>query len=172
MPLAAGRPCSAPRCPNVVTKAEPCPTHSKYRAPRSEETAARDRFYHTARWLKFRRWFLGTDCETAGCQHAAPHALCQDCAGQGRTTAATDVDHITPRAEGGADLDARNARGLCKPCHSRRTRRAMNGDRGSNSLESEAMGARQALGGVLYGLGTGRNDRNEPEKGGNAAPVA
>lgn len=34
---------------------------------------------------------------------------------------AVDFDHIVPRSRGGADLAARNVRGLCRSCHSRRT---------------------------------------------------
>lgn len=46
--------------------------------------------------------------------------LCQRCAQQGRTTAATEVDHIVPLARGGAD-DLDNLQSLCRDCHSAKT---------------------------------------------------
>lgn len=46
--------------------------------------------------------------------------LCRDCKEQGRITAATVPDHITPLALGGTDTDD-NIRCLCKPCHDKRT---------------------------------------------------
>ena len=91
---------------------------------RAPDTVERGRFYRTTPWQRFRRWFLATTCADAGCSHATAHALCQDCHEHGRVEAATDVDHIVPRADGGADLDPRNCRGLCASCHSRRTMEA------------------------------------------------
>lgn len=42
--------------------------------------------------------------------------LCQICARAGRVTPATEVDHITPKAKGGAEtLD--NTQSVCAPCH-------------------------------------------------------
>jgi 5-methylcytosine-specific restriction protein A len=54
--------------------------------------------------------------------------LCQPCARAGRTTMATEVDHITPKAKA-ARLgwsDARtnhpdNCQAICSPCHKRKT---------------------------------------------------
>ena len=45
------------------------------------------------------------------------HPWCVACAVQ---TPATDVDHIVPRAQGGADHWP-NLQALCHPCHSRKT---------------------------------------------------
>jgi len=42
--------------------------------------------------------------------------LCVDCQRQGRVKLATQRDHITPLAEGGAD-DPDNTQGLCDDCH-------------------------------------------------------
>jgi 5-methylcytosine-specific restriction protein A len=52
--------------------------------------------------------------------------LCRICAGAGRTTIATRVDHIKPLALGGLDLDA-NCRSLCVPCHTAVTREQFRG---------------------------------------------
>lgn len=48
------------------------------------------------------------------------HPLCVMCAQRGLTVVAQHVDHIIPRAEGGAD-DEGNLQALCHPCHSRKT---------------------------------------------------
>lgn len=48
--------------------------------------------------------------------------LCVVCEGKGRTTAATEVDHIKPLHKGGTD-DQDNLQGLCHDCHSDKTRR-------------------------------------------------
>ncbi|GEB79233.1 hypothetical protein DDE01_06480 [Desulfovibrio desulfuricans] len=55
--------------------------------------------------------------------------LCRACAAQGRITAATDVDHIVSRAQGGTD-DRANLQPLCHACHSRKTAQQDGGLRG------------------------------------------
>ena len=47
--------------------------------------------------------------------------LCQACKRQGRLTPAKDVDHITPKAQGGID-DPDNLQSLCRSCHIKKTR--------------------------------------------------
>ena len=42
--------------------------------------------------------------------------LCQACLKLGRTTPATQVDHITPKAQGGTDDDG-NLQAICAACH-------------------------------------------------------
>lgn len=51
----------------------------------------------------------------------AEEPLCRHCLAQGRTEAATIVDHIVPIAGGGTD-DRSNLQGLCGPCHDVKTR--------------------------------------------------
>lgn len=113
MPTAVLTPCTTPGCPSLLMRgAGPrCGSHRRERERRREAWRSdRDRFYDTQRWRRFRRWFL------------ARHPLCEmDCKTQGRATAATDVDHITPLAQGGAPLDEANCRAGCHSCHSRRT---------------------------------------------------
>lgn len=46
--------------------------------------------------------------------------LCVCCAGLGRTTVATEVDHILPLFKGGTD-DLENLQSLCGECHARKT---------------------------------------------------
>ncbi len=48
--------------------------------------------------------------------------LCMACRAQDRVSAATEVDHIVPIAEGGTD-ERENLQGLCSGCHAANTAR-------------------------------------------------
>ena len=48
--------------------------------------------------------------------------LCVSCEAKGKTTAATEVDHIQPLHKGGTD-EPDNLQGLCRDCHADKTRR-------------------------------------------------
>lgn len=48
--------------------------------------------------------------------------LCQVCLALGLLTPATEVDHIIPKAKGGAD-DERNLQAICTDCHASKTTR-------------------------------------------------
>ena len=48
--------------------------------------------------------------------------LCQPCQREGRVTPFAEVDHITPKHQGGENTVA-NAECVCKPCHRRKTAR-------------------------------------------------
>ena len=50
----------------------------------------------------------------------AAHPLCVCCRAKGRTSLATELDHITPLAKGGTD-EPSNWQGLCEPCHKDKT---------------------------------------------------
>jgi 5-methylcytosine-specific restriction protein A len=63
---------------------------------------------YDARWRRLRLMFL----------HA--HPLCAECAGQGRTVAASEAHHQVAKRDGGSDAFS-NLVALCKPCHSRIT---------------------------------------------------
>ena len=76
------------------------------------------RKHHTAKtterglgweWQKFRLRILKRDLY-----------LCQPCKREGRTTPATEVDHIIPRAKGGEMTDS-NAQSICGACHEAKT---------------------------------------------------
>lgn len=48
--------------------------------------------------------------------------LCEPCQVIGRTTLATEVDHITPhRGDWALFFSPKNLQSICKPCHSRKT---------------------------------------------------
>lgn len=57
-------------------------------------------------WRRARELALIRDC-----------GLCVLCKAQQRVTPATEVDHITPIAEGGAEFHLDNLRSVCSPCH-------------------------------------------------------
>lgn len=46
--------------------------------------------------------------------------LCRPCRQVGRITAATEVDHVVPKAKGGGD-EAGNLQPICKACHADKT---------------------------------------------------
>lgn len=67
-------------------------------------------WYALARWSSLRESQLSAE------------PLCRHCAAAGRTTPATDVDHVTPhRGDPALFWDSRNLQSLCKACHSRKT---------------------------------------------------
>lgn len=73
-------------------------------------SASRHARGYGSRWVKLRRQALLRD-----------DFLCQHCLLIGNHTAATDVDHIIPKADGGAD-SMTNLQSLCRSCHSEKTR--------------------------------------------------
>ena len=77
------------------------------------QNRAGDPFYSSAAWRQLRRARLSID-----------NYLCQDCLSKNKTTEAREVDHVLPRAtHPHLELAIENTRSLCKPCHSRKTRR-------------------------------------------------
>lgn len=91
-------------------------SHATDRAPAdkryNEQRPERDSFYGSARWKRFRAWFLSR------------HPLCIDCEAIGRSVAAFMVDHVIPRDERPElELDEDNCQGLCMGCHNRKTAR-------------------------------------------------
>src|SRR5689334_6947250 len=69
-------------------------------------------------WEQLRERVLERDC-----------GLCQPCLKRSIVTLATQVDHITPKAEGGTD-DQANLQAICEPCHETKTRAEMQRARG------------------------------------------
>lgn len=114
MALKPMKPCAAPACGSLVRGVRCCAKHehltravTRQHDERRESSAQRGYSY---KWQQARKGFL------------AKHPLCAECERQGRITAATDLDHITPHK---GDKDAfwtrSNWQSLCHPCHSRKT---------------------------------------------------
>ncbi len=113
MPNAAPRPCREPGCPALVHgRAGRCPQHARPKAP-----GARD--WYRARggmfWFGLRR----TVRERQG-------PCCPECQAEGVLTPWTEVHHIVPLKDGGAN-EVANLVGLCKSHHSAHTARERRG---------------------------------------------
>jgi 5-methylcytosine-specific restriction protein A len=119
MPYTSLRPCTYPGCNNLVAGGR-CPKHAITRSPnRSEKErrrlAARElpgspwQFYRSAEWRRLKRDQLERE------------PFCRHCRDAGAMTKATDVDHITPIADGGSKLSRFNLQSLCKLHHNRKT---------------------------------------------------
>lgn len=113
MPTRPGRTCTAtPGCVGIVRNGR-CGVCGPRRAAQQQydhqRGSASARGYDR-RWQQLRLMILRNS------------PLCVDCLAEGRTTLATEVDHITPKRDGGADAEE-NLQPLCKPHHSRKTMR-------------------------------------------------
>lgn len=103
-PRRAPRPCPVPGCAAKSERGGRCAKHS--------HRPDRLRVYDSSAWKRLRSIQL------------ADQPFCEDCLEDGRTTAATDVDHVERvRDRPDLALDSSNLRSLCKPCHSRKTAR-------------------------------------------------
>jgi 5-methylcytosine-specific restriction enzyme A len=104
MPYRPDKPCPEPGCGALVNQGR-CPRHR--RAPQFRQTARpeRDDYYGSASWKQLREQAL----KLYGRQ-------CSRCL----STVGLHVDHVTPRAEGGAD-EISNLVVLCHSHHSSKT---------------------------------------------------
>lgn len=111
MPRRLPHPCGHPGCPALITDGRYCQKHAGVEAKRYDEQrgTSAERGYG-AQWRKLRDMFLR--------EH--PLCECEECRRLGRVRAATDVDHIIPRSQGGTD-DRANLQALAHECHSRKT---------------------------------------------------
>lgn len=111
MAARALRPCleSARGCRELVAGGGRCPEHAKERdrIEWTEHGSSSSRGYGQA-WKGLRAAVL------------LDEPLCRHCAAAGRVTAASDVDHVIPKALGGTD-DRSNLSPLCADCHARKT---------------------------------------------------
>ena len=109
VPRKPKRPCSYPGC-GMLTDGQYCDEHKQSierqynRYLRDSDTNKR---YGRA-WKKLRARFL------------LLHPLCEQCKNEGRFTAAEEVHHVLPLANGGTN-DESNLMALCKSCHSKIT---------------------------------------------------
>ena len=109
MPRKPKRPCSYPGC-GKLADGQYCDEHGQLaekqynRYLRDPDTNKR---YGRA-WKKLRARFL------------LQHPLCELCRSEGRLTAAEEVHHVLPLANGGTNEEG-NLMALCKSCHSKIT---------------------------------------------------
>jgi 5-methylcytosine-specific restriction protein A len=105
MPFKSQKPCAQPGCTNLVDhNVRYCDDHAQHNG-----RSGGDNSHYNYRWKQLRARYLSR------------HPLCADCQQAGRLTPATEVHHVIPVAQGGSDR-SENLLGLCKSCHSRRTR--------------------------------------------------
>jgi 5-methylcytosine-specific restriction protein A len=112
MPNAAPRPCRHPGCAALVHDGTGyCSKHARpshnWQADK-QRGDSRARGYGTT-WRRLREFVMQRDC-----------GLCQPCKQQGRTTVATEVDHIVSKARGGTD-ETVNLQAICTDCHKHKT---------------------------------------------------
>ncbi len=101
IPTLAKRPCGQPGCPEIVDSGY-CEKHKR--------PSAAKRGYD-AQWRKVRDAYLKVN------------QFCEDCTENGRDKMAKEVHHIVPCEHDKPLFWAQsNWRGLCKACHSKRTR--------------------------------------------------
>lgn len=109
MPRKPRHPCGYPNCPEL-TETQYCPAHQKVMSSRYNRygrSPDMKRRYNGA-WPRISKRFI------------AAHPLCEVCKREGRITAAEEVHHIIPLANGGTHNES-NLMALCKECHSRIT---------------------------------------------------
>ncbi|KMQ75291.1 HNH endonuclease [Marinobacter subterrani] len=116
MPARPLKPCCAPQCSELVRGQRYCDRHqhlAKQRDPvKDRERGSSAKRGYGNKWKKARLTFLSY------------HPLCTECDRQGRTTAATDVDHIVPhRGDPKLFWSQSNWQALCRSCHSAKTAR-------------------------------------------------
>jgi 5-methylcytosine-specific restriction enzyme A len=115
MPIAPASPCPQVGCP----ERRPCPVHARAQALAKEHRRTnRDvrRWYYRVGWVH-PEWGLRA-------QVLADNPWCVRCQQRGILEVATDIDHIVPH-DGDWDRfwDRGNLQGLCRGCHTRKTKR-------------------------------------------------
>jgi 5-methylcytosine-specific restriction protein A len=100
------RTCAESGCPTLVTKGY-CLRHNRNRRLRESRESSSERTYDE-RWKKLRKIVLARD------------PICKIC----NKAPSKEVDHIIPRlpTQHAADVTEEELQGLCKPCHSKKTR--------------------------------------------------
>ena len=132
MPRKALRPCNQMGCPALVKRGY-CERHRRERHARQNDArradparAALDREYKTTRWKRTRAAKLRED------------PLCGKCSEEGEVTAACEVDHRVPTAEGGAMYDWDNLQSLCRRHHREKSAREVFGRKWGAAAHADA----------------------------------
>lgn len=113
------RVCSKPGCFSIARTGSRCPLHP-YPQKRPRERSEADRLYDDARGSAHARGYDKRLWRRARDRKLMEQPTCEACERVGRTTEATEVDHIIPLAHGGTH-DPENLQSLCHPCHVRKT---------------------------------------------------
>ena len=113
MPSSPPKPCRHAGCPALDVEGSGfCAEHQQDRyVGRFGDRArgSRHKRGYGREWDRMRKETLAED-----------QGLCRLCRAKGRFVRATEVDHITPKAEGGTD-DPGNRQSLCESCHRQKT---------------------------------------------------
>lgn len=110
MPKAIPRACRKHGCAATTTdRSGYCEAHRNTGWEQHQQGKSRHERGYGSKWDVIRARILTRD------KH-----LCQQCMKDGRAKAATTVDHIKPKAQGGTDADS-NLQALCWPCHRMKT---------------------------------------------------
>lgn len=126
MPNKPKKGCNYAGCPNLIESGMYCTEHQR-QAPIDQTRGTAAQRGYDATWQRLRVMFLSR------------HPLCCDPFGVhqrvGAVVPATDVDHILPKAQGGAN-SYDNLQSLCHSCHSRKTVMQTNFGRGRGGRKS------------------------------------
>lgn len=120
MARTAKHPCRSSHCGTLLDRPGYCPAHinqiidrrdeyKRRKAIVTDEYKERNRFYQRSAWKKLRSAQLRIE------------PLCRKCRETGALVEATVVDHITPIASGGAELELSNLQSLCTKHHNAKT---------------------------------------------------
>ena len=110
MPTAPLRHCSgSPTCPHLIGNGRECPLHPRPKPWQSQHGPAPQRI-RGRRLQRLRQQLFSRE------------PLCRLCMAEGRVTLATVRDHVTPLAEGGADIES-NVQPICAACSDAKSRR-------------------------------------------------
>ena len=102
--------CTHPGCCEIVTAGR-CPKHEHRKQQEYYENRNKDyQHLYNYRWQKYSKARLKA------------HPLCEECLRQGKTTRATETDHIEAHLGSRHKFFIRaNHQSLCKSCHSKKT---------------------------------------------------
>ena len=118
MPTRSKKPCSHPRCPELVPGGQTyCEEHRQQESSRRNERYDRyerddklSKFYGSGRWQKVRE------------KQIKQQPLCEMCMEKGKTKQADVVDHIVPvRVDWNKRFVMSNLQSLCYKCHAKKT---------------------------------------------------
>ena len=110
MPMRPARNCAQPGCPELVSQGTRCPRHQLPRAAREVPRPTATQRGYGSQWSRLRAQYLAAHPYCADPFNHHPHTL----------VGGQVVDHIRPRALGGADANS-NLQTLCQACHNYKT---------------------------------------------------